>query len=126
MSWQLCLVCTTAYNSPAVLPTGDIIQQRGKVFDFIFHVGVAGPGPLRLVKMARKTGYQGEDIDGCYAPVVSRYGKRVVCGFGEGYEDFPEILYTKVDTHELQKALEASGVRYVNWNVLCAEDDAHQ
>ena len=44
------------HNSPAVLPTVDIIQQRGKVFDFILHVGVAGPGPLRLVKLARKTG----------------------------------------------------------------------
>ena len=39
-------------------------------YDFIFHVGVAGRGHLRLEQVAHKIGYRMKDADGLYAPVV--------------------------------------------------------
>ncbi|KAF7792282.1 hypothetical protein EIP86_003318 [Pleurotus ostreatoroseus] len=39
-------------------------------YDFIFHVGVAGRGHLRLEQLAHKHGYRMKDADGQYAPVV--------------------------------------------------------
>ena len=39
-------------------------------FDFIFHVGVAGRGPLRLEKLAHKLGYRMKDAEGNHAPIV--------------------------------------------------------
>lgn len=39
-------------------------------FDFIFHIGVAGRGPLRLEKSAHKHGYRMKDAEGQYAPVM--------------------------------------------------------
>lgn len=40
--------------------------ERG--YDFIFHIGVAGRGPLRMEKLAHKTGYHMKDASGNYAP----------------------------------------------------------
>lgn len=60
---------------PPVLPEspdGDIIlpdpPENG--YDFIFHVGVAGRGHLRLEQLAHKHGYRMKDAEGQYAPVV--------------------------------------------------------
>ncbi|CCM00397.1 uncharacterized protein FIBRA_02427 [Fibroporia radiculosa] len=39
-------------------------------YDFMFHVGVAGRGPLRMEKLAHKNGFRMKDADGQYAPVV--------------------------------------------------------
>lgn len=39
-------------------------------YDFIFHVGVAGRGHLRMEQLAHKLGYRMKDADGQYAPVV--------------------------------------------------------
>ncbi|KAK0241913.1 peptidase C15 pyroglutamyl peptidase I-like protein [Armillaria nabsnona] len=40
--------------------------ERG--YDFIFHIGAAGRGPLRMEKLAHKTGYHMKDASGNYAP----------------------------------------------------------
>lgn len=39
-------------------------------YDFIFHVGVAGRGPLRIERIGHKNGYRMKDADGEYAPIV--------------------------------------------------------
>lgn len=39
-------------------------------FDFIFHIGVAGRGPLRIERLAHKLNYKMKDEEGQYAPVV--------------------------------------------------------
>jgi pyroglutamyl-peptidase len=41
-----------------------------KGYDFIFHVGVAGRGPLRMEKLGHKLGYYMKDATGKMAPVV--------------------------------------------------------
>jgi len=41
-----------------------------KGYDFIFHVGVAGRGPLRMEKMGHKLGYFMKDAHGKLAPTV--------------------------------------------------------
>jgi len=39
-------------------------------FDFVFHIGVAGRGPLRMERVGHKLGYHMKDASGKYAPVV--------------------------------------------------------
>lgn len=39
-------------------------------YDFIFHIGVAGRGPLRIERIGHKNGYRMKDADGEYAPIV--------------------------------------------------------
>ncbi|KAI0689748.1 hypothetical protein BC835DRAFT_229128 [Cytidiella melzeri] len=51
---------------PAFAPTN--LPQNG--FDLIFHVGVAGRGPLRIERLGHKLNYNMKDVDGQYAPVV--------------------------------------------------------
>ncbi|THV07606.1 peptidase C15, pyroglutamyl peptidase I-like protein [Dendrothele bispora CBS 962.96] len=41
-----------------------------KGYDFIFHVGVVGRGPLRMEKMGHKLGYFMKDVNGKLAPTV--------------------------------------------------------
>ncbi|KAL0580324.1 hypothetical protein V5O48_001661 [Marasmius crinis-equi] len=41
-----------------------------KGYDFIFHLGVAGRGPLRMEKSAHKLGYHMKDATGKLAPMV--------------------------------------------------------
>lgn len=43
-------------------------QDKG--YDFIFHVGVAGRGPLRMEKLGHKLGYYMKDANGKMAPIV--------------------------------------------------------
>ncbi len=40
-------------------------------YDFMFHIGVAGRGPLRIEKIGHKLGYRMKDAEGQYAPVVA-------------------------------------------------------
>lgn len=60
---------------PPVLPTpadpafaATHLPQNG--FDFIFHIGVAGRGPLRIERLGHKLNYRMKDLEGQYAPVV--------------------------------------------------------
>ena len=39
-------------------------------YDFFFHIGVAGRGPLRIERISHKNGYRMKDADGEYAPIV--------------------------------------------------------
>lgn len=39
-------------------------------YDFVFHVGVAGRGPLRMERQGHKIGYQMKDVNGKLAPIV--------------------------------------------------------
>ena len=60
---------------PPILPfSGDPslppIPPPEKGYDFIFHIGVAGRGPLRLEKLCHKFGYRMKDAEGQYAPAV--------------------------------------------------------
>lgn len=60
---------------PPVLPPSadpdlpDIILPADG-FDLIFHVGVAGRGPLRMERVGHKFGYNMKDATGSYAPIV--------------------------------------------------------
>ncbi|KAG1732195.1 uncharacterized protein EDB91DRAFT_1152111 [Suillus paluster] len=60
---------------PPVLPSStdpdlpDIIPPPDG-FDLIFHVGVAGRGPLRMERVGHKFGYNMKDATGCLAPIV--------------------------------------------------------
>lgn len=79
-----------------------------KGYDCIFHVGVAGSGPLRIEKLGHKLGYYKTDVDGRLAPIVERQSEDFVDeqpmkslddtslpsrGFGVGYETFPDGKY---------------------------------
>lgn len=78
-------------------------------FDFILHVGVAGPGPMRVETRGRKAGYNKPDAHGKLCPIVSTDVPSLVRGFGEGYEDFPEELFTEVDSEGLIGYLKGTG-----------------
>ncbi|OCH88885.1 peptidase C15 pyroglutamyl peptidase I-like protein [Obba rivulosa] len=39
-------------------------------YDFMFHIGVAGRGPLRIEKLSHKNSYRMKDAEGQYAPIV--------------------------------------------------------
>ena len=101
-----------------------------KGFDFILHVGVWGAGPMRVERRGRKVGYDRPDAQGRLCPIVgpspsgkendiSLLGKLVrgltgtrdvpVRGFGEGYEDFPDELFTAVDSEGLIQYLKETG-----------------
>jgi len=60
---------------PPILPPSadpdlaDIIPPADG-FDLIFHVGVAGRGPLRMERVGHKFGYNMKDATGCLAPIV--------------------------------------------------------
>lgn len=95
-------------------------------FDFILHVGVSGSGPMRVEKRGRKVGYDRPDAQGKLCPTVGAsssgstlLGKLVrgltgprdvpVRGFGEGYEDFPEELFTEINSEGLIQYLKETG-----------------
>ena len=63
------------YSRPPVLPTPAdpamaIPPPPATGYDFVFHVGVAGRGPLRIERLGHKNGYRMSDVDGQYAPIV--------------------------------------------------------
>lgn len=105
-------------------------------FDFVLHVGVAGPGPMRAEKRGRKVGYDKPDAEGRLCAAIptgqdgdggaqdaapstgvlhrlarslTAYLKSPTRGFGKGYEDFPDELYTEVDTEGLIQYLKETG-----------------
>jgi hypothetical protein len=57
---------------PPVLPKSDapFPPPPEKGYDFIFHIGVAGRGPLRMEKLGHKLGFHMKDADGKLAPIV--------------------------------------------------------
>lgn len=57
---------------PPVLPetATNISPPPPEGYDFIFHIGVAGRGPLRMERIGHKLGYHMKDASGKPAPVV--------------------------------------------------------
>lgn len=76
VSYQAVLSTTPGLHArPPVLPRPNdpsMVMPPPPVngYDFIFHIGVAGRGPLRIEKLAHRYGYRMKDADGQYAPVV--------------------------------------------------------
>ncbi|KAM5531646.1 hypothetical protein V8D89_014698 [Ganoderma adspersum] len=63
------------HGRPPVLPSPNdpsfaVPPPPANGYDFIFHVGVAGRGPLRIERIGHKNGYRMKDGDGEYAPIV--------------------------------------------------------
>jgi pyroglutamyl-peptidase len=94
-------------------------------YDFVFHVGVGGCGPLCLEKIGHKSGYNLMDNDGKCAPEIpasetprheeepSGRGDVVhqpTRGFGKGYETFAEELSTPLDLQSLMHSLKLSRI----------------
>ncbi|KAH8101496.1 hypothetical protein BXZ70DRAFT_891500 [Cristinia sonorae] len=133
------------HQSPPVFPTHtdpsfSIPPPPYKGYDFIMHVGVAGPGPLALEKLAHKSGYLSKDVDDKLAPEMNAQegekadrelsaaelfeGERaggisftssaIQRGFAEGYETFDEELFTQIDTDELCTYLRSVGASPVH------------
>lgn len=55
---------------PESLKDGFFPTPPKKGYDLIFHIGVAGRGPLRVEKVGHKLGYQMKDASGKLAPLV--------------------------------------------------------
>ena len=58
---------------PPVLPPSapeDCARPPESNYDFVFHIGVAGRGPLRMERISHKLGYHMKDATGKLAPVV--------------------------------------------------------
>lgn len=102
---------------PPVPPSTDDPAYIGtdlppKGFDFILHVGVAGPGSISIETLAHKLGYEKPDASGRYAPIVQSGGKgKVSRGFAEGYEKLADELQTQIDVPQLVRHLEDTGVK---------------
>ena len=76
VSYQAVLSITPGlHGRPPVLPRPNdpslaVPPPPANGYDFIFHVGVAGRGPLRIERIGHKNGYRMKDKDGEYAPIV--------------------------------------------------------
>ncbi|KAH9935448.1 uncharacterized protein B0H18DRAFT_1114191 [Fomitopsis serialis] len=122
--------------APPNEPTSASSRPPAHGFDFVLHVGVAGSGPMRAEKRGRKVGYNSPDAEGRLCPAIPTDGdgdegarnatpspgvlhrfarslyaylKSPTRGFGKGYEDFPEELFTKVNTEGLLQYLKETG-----------------
>ncbi|KAF8967303.1 hypothetical protein BDZ97DRAFT_1916910 [Flammula alnicola] len=61
------------HRRPPVLPPdapAECAQPPQSRYDFIFHLGVAGRGPLRMERIGHKLGYHMKDAKGKLAPIV--------------------------------------------------------
>jgi hypothetical protein len=131
------------HSRPPLLPEwvdrGLFPPPPAKGYDLMFHIGVAGRGPLRVEKAGHKLGYKMKDAAGCLAPLVETMqdfdsGRELITinmgglgiepepsmpsdsmqrssrGFGTGYEKHPDELVTDVDLMTLMQDLKQSGV----------------
>ncbi|KAJ8696486.1 hypothetical protein PTI98_006353 [Pleurotus ostreatus] len=61
------------HSRPPILPEGvdpDFPAPPEEGYDLMFHIGVAGRGPLRMERIGHKLGYQMKDVSGKLASVV--------------------------------------------------------
>ncbi|PCH43685.1 peptidase C15 pyroglutamyl peptidase I-like protein [Wolfiporia cocos MD-104 SS10] len=116
VSYQAVLQTVPGFHArPPVLPDlgPDVPPPPPTGYDFMFHIGVAGRGPLRMEKLAHKNGYRMKDADGLYAPVVPlKEGPRDDT-IPEGYESFPEEIHTDIDVAKLIHHLKESGIEQI-------------
>ncbi|TFK50067.1 peptidase C15, pyroglutamyl peptidase I-like protein, partial [Heliocybe sulcata] len=114
VEYDAVLACVPGIHStPTVLPHTDndglpYIAPPDDGYDFILHVGIAGRGPLRMEKVAHKLGYRLKDSKGNFAPVVAAES-----GFGKGFENFDDDVYTDIDVEKLVVHLKDSGIDQV-------------
>ncbi|TCD71417.1 hypothetical protein EIP91_010123 [Steccherinum ochraceum] len=95
-------------------PLFSVSRPPEKGYDFIMHVGVAPPGPLRLEKLGDKTGYNKADAAKLLAPVVgSHLDGKEIRGFGVGYEKLSEKLETQLNLDDLLQHLKGEGIEEV-------------
>ncbi|TFL01563.1 hypothetical protein BDV98DRAFT_506782 [Pterulicium gracile] len=126
------------YAQPPRIPHPDpkdnlefVPPPADRQYDFIFHLGVAGRGPLRVERQAHRSGYQMKDADGKHAALSTSKDfrrhmppegiKAIVDefpveppgtenlgppqrGFGDGY-DGPEEMMTHIDATSLVQDL---------------------
>lgn len=143
------------HSQPPVLPPSDNEglpdgpPPPAEGYDLIVHVGVAGPGSMRIEKLAHKYGYDLPDAEGKFAPEIKRVsgtrsvggisvaeyyerarlnydlerpiGEYALRGFGKGYEPFDEELKTDIDGDKLVEYLHSVGVdvSFDPFNYLC-------
>ena len=126
------------YSSPPVLPDyapKDCLPPPPDGFDFVFHTGVAGRGPLQMECLGHKLGYYKKDASGKYAPLVEVIPKdfsrreqgdsngpmalsgpfddiaaRPTRGFGIGYETSQDEYATEIDVARLISDMKKEGV----------------
>ncbi|KAH9937725.1 peptidase C15 pyroglutamyl peptidase I-like protein [Amylocystis lapponica] len=76
VNYQAVLATVPGFHTrPPVLPTPSdpafaLPPPPPNGYDFMFHLGVAGRGPLRMEKLSHKNGYRMKDADDQYAPIV--------------------------------------------------------
>jgi pyroglutamyl-peptidase len=108
-------------------------------YDLVFHIGAGHTGGVQVEGLGHKLGYNLKDAKGKLAPVVSssqhskvsvgagngskaqererkRLGAHAVDsrhsrGFGDGYEEFDEELFTEVDIDRLVHDIRATGFK---------------
>jgi len=127
------------HERPPTMPDAEnCIPPPEEGFDFVFHVGVAGNGPLQLEEVAHKVGYDLKDASQQLAPIVpssqgpvpaeaegmgrARLSKKSkksfdthrIRGFGKGYEDFPEELSTSLNLQTLMQCVKLSGTEVID------------
>jgi pyroglutamyl-peptidase len=52
------------------LPSTTVAPPPENGYDFIFHIGLAGRGPLRIERLGHKTGYRMKDSSNQHAPII--------------------------------------------------------
>lgn len=76
VTYQAVLDCGPGFHArPPVLPPSSdpshpLAPPPEGGYDFIFHLGLAGRGPLRMERLAHKIGYRMKDTAGQHAPIV--------------------------------------------------------
>ncbi|KAF9502009.1 peptidase C15 pyroglutamyl peptidase I-like protein [Pleurotus eryngii] len=107
------------HSRPPILPEGvdpDFPAPPEEGYDLMFHIGVAGRGPLRMERIGHKLGYQMKDVSGKLASVIISSGENIARqtrGFGAAYETFPDEITTEVDVTRLVQDLKRSGIEQI-------------
>ncbi|KAF4567678.1 hypothetical protein EYR40_006681 [Pleurotus pulmonarius] len=107
------------HSRPPILPEDvdpDFPAPPEEGYDLMFHIGVAGRGPLRMERIGHKLGYQMKDVSGKLASVIISSGENIARqtrGFGAAYETFPDEITTEVDVTRLVQDLKRSGIEQI-------------
>lgn len=74
----------------------------------MLHVGVTSFETLKIERQARKTGYEFPDANDQMCDLISAESEER--GFGQGYEQFGEVIRTEVDVDGVVKHLKLKGL----------------
>jgi len=122
---------------PPILPEWadqSFLRPPDQGYDFLFHIGVVGRGPLRIERQGHKTGYQMKDASGALAAVSTSAlslalggddieldglpsnlvgHDRPIRGFAHGYDKFHEEISTDLEVDSLLHHLKDLGIEHV-------------